>query len=122
MATDLQTLLSQPPASFVWSKSRDGTRILGTAPGCAIDVWPSRVEVVALFPPDHPDEAARNAMLFTLILAALRPDWVTAPDWIATQMRMATKASGPYEGVQYSRGVRFLWDRQSSKAMLKVRR
>lgn len=121
-AADLQTLLSQPPASFVWSQSEDGSRTIGTCPGCAIDLWPDRVEVAAVFAADDPDLSTRNATLFTLILVALCPDWATAPDWLTTQMRMATKAKGPYEGVHYSRGVRFLWDRQSSRGMLKVRR
>lgn len=122
MTTDLQALLSQPPASFEWSQSADGSRTIGTCSGCAVDLRPDRVEVAAVFAPDHADLSAHNAMLFVLILAALRPDWVTAPDWLTTQMRMAAKTHGLYEGVQYSRGVRFLWDRQTSRGLLKVRK
>jgi len=122
MTTDLQALLSQPPASFQWSQSADGSRTIGTCPGCVVDIWPDRVEVAAVFAPDHPDLSARNATLFTLILTALRPDWVTAPDWLTTQMRMAAKARGPYEGVQYSRQVRFTFDRATSRATLKVKK
>lgn len=122
MTADLQTLLSQPSASFEWSQAADGSRTIGTCPGCAVDLWPDRVEAAAVFASDQPDLSARNAMLFILILAALRPNWVTAPDWITTQMRMAAKARGPYEGVNYSRQVRFTFDRAQSRATLKVKK
>ena len=118
---DIQALLSQPPASFVWSRSADGSRTIGTCPGCAVDLWPDRVEAAAVFAPDNPDLSARNATLFTLILAALRPDWVTAPDWLTTQMWMAAKARGFYEGPNYSRRVTFTFSRRESRATLKVR-
>lgn len=122
MTTDLQALLSQPPASFAWSQSEDGQRTIGTCPGCGVDIWPDRVEVAALMPGDDAALVERNSVLLLLILAALRPDWITAGDWLKTQMGMAAKAKGVYEGPNYSRRVTFGWSRKTSTATLKVKR
>lgn len=121
MTTDLQTLLSQPPASFAWSQSEDGRRTIGTCPGCGVDIWSDRVEVAALMPSDQVELTERNSVLLLLILTALRPDWATAGDWLTTQMGMAAKASGVYEGPNYSRQVTFGWSRKTSTATLKVK-
>ena len=122
MTTDLQTLLSQPPASFAWSQSEDGSRTIGTCPGCGVDIWPDRVAVAALMPSDDAALVDRNSVLLLLILSALRPDWITAGDWLKTQMGMAARSKeGVYEGPNYSRGVTFGWSRKTSTATLKVK-
>lgn len=118
----LIALLRNPPASFEWSQSDDGSRTIGTCPGCGVDIWSDRVEVAALFPPDDAELVARNGILLQLILAALRPDWATAGEWLANQMRMAARARTDHEGVNYSRGVRFAYARKTSTATLKVQR
>ena len=118
---DLQSLFSQPPASFVWTQSKDGRRTMGAAPGAVIDLWPDRVELAALMPPDRADLAAHNGALM-LLLTALRRDWITASDWLKTQMGMAGRSKGFYEGVNYSRQVSFTFDRRVSRATLKVKR
>lgn len=117
---ELQALFSRPPASFTWSQSEDGSRVMGTSEGAVLDLWPDRVEFAGLFPPDRADLAARNGTLMQLLLTALRRDWVTASDWLTTQLRMATRTKGFYEGPNYSRRVVFTFDRQSSRATLKV--
>ena len=120
--TDLQALLSQPPASFAWSQSEDGGRTIGTCPGCGVDIWSDRVEVAALMPSDQVELTERNSVLLLLILTALRPDWATAGDWLQTQMGMAARAKeGVYEGPNYSRQVTFGWSRKTSTATLKVK-
>ncbi len=119
---DLQSLFSQPPASFVWTQSKDGSRTMGAAPGAVIDLWHDRVELAALMPPDRVDLAAHNAALMLLLVTAMRRDWITASDWLTTQMRMAGRATGFYEGVNYSRRVSFTFDRRMSRATLKVKR
>lgn len=118
---ELQTLFSQPPASFVWSQSADSHRVMGTSAGAVLDLWPDRVELAAIMPPDRADLAARNATLMQLLLTALRRDWIGASDWLATQMRMAGRSKGFYDGTNYSRRVVFTFSRQSSRATLKVR-
>lgn len=121
MTTDLQTLLSQPPASFAWSSSEDGQRTIGTCPGCGVDIWADRVSVAALMPNDNPELVERNSVLLLLILTALRPDWVTAGDWLKSQMGMAARSKeAVYEGTNYSRRVTFGWSRKTSAATLKV--
>ena len=119
---DIQSLFSQPPASFVWTQSSDGSRTMGAAPGAVLDFWPDRVELAALMPPDRADLAAHNGALLLLLLTALRRDWMTASDWLKTQMGMAARATGFYEGVNYSRQVSFTFDRRVSRATLKVKR
>lgn len=118
---ELQHLFSQPPASFAWSQSADGSRVMGTSAGAVLDLWPDRVEFAAITPPDQPDLTARNATLMLLLLTALRHDWVTASDWLTTQLRMATRAKGFYEGMNYSRRVEFTFHRRESRATLKVK-
>ena len=113
-------LLSQPPASFVWSSSADGKRTMGTSEGLALDLWPDRIEAAALFPPDRADLAARNGTLLQLILLAMRPDWNSASSWLALQMRRAARTTKPFEEVNVTRRVRFVWDRTQSRATLKV--
>jgi hypothetical protein len=113
-------LFSKPPASFVWSKSEDGTRTMGTSEGFVLDIWPDRIEAAALFPNDRPDLTERNATLFQLLLLAMRPDWASASSWLAQAMRMA--ARGHREDVNVSRRVRFVSDAQNSRATLVVRR
>lgn len=113
-------LFSQPPASFVWSTSEDGQRTIGTSEGFILDIWPDRVEAAALFPPDRLDLVERNATLFQLLLMSMRPDWASAPSWLAVQMRRAAHTSKPFEEVNVTRRVRFVWDRTQSRATLKV--
>lgn len=121
MPIEIQNLLSQPPASFTWSQSDDGTRIIGASEGRVIDLWPDRAEMAAVFPPDRADVAARNGALMALVLCALRPQWQSASDWLAVQMRQAARAKTPlFETENYSRQVRFVFDRQHSRATLKV--
>ena len=119
---ELQSLFSQPPASFVWTQSKDGSRTMGAAPGAVIDLWPDRVELAALMPPDRQDLTAHNVALMLLLVTALRRDWITASDWLKTQMGMAARSKGFYEGVNYSRQISFTFDRRVSRATLKVRR
>lgn len=118
---DIQSLFSQPPASFTWSRSEDGGRVMGTSEGAVLDLWPDRVEFAGLFPPDRADLAARNGTLMQLLLTALRRDWVTASDWLTAQLRMAARAKEFYEGPNYSRRVVFTFSRRESRATLKVR-
>jgi hypothetical protein len=121
-AAELQNLLSQPPASFTWSQSEDGTRTIGSSGGCVIDLLPDRVEMAAVFPPDRADVAARNGALMALVLVALRKEWQTAGDWLAVQMRQAARAKTPlFEAENYSRQVRFVFDRHHSRATLRIR-
>ncbi len=121
-AAELQTLLSQPPASFQWSQSDDGTRTIGASEGCVVDLLPDRVEMAAVFPPDRADVAARNGALMVLMLVALRKEWHSAGDWLAVQMRQAARSGTPlFEVDNYSRQVRFVFDRQHSRATLWVK-
>lgn len=113
-------LFSQPPASFVWSSSADGTRTIGTSEGFVLDIWPDRVEAAALFPDDRPDLVERNSTLLQLLLMAMRPDWQSAASWLAQAMRMA--ARGHRESINVSRGVRFVHDAAHSRATLRIER
>jgi hypothetical protein len=123
MMSDLQALLSRPPASFAWSQSEDGVRTIGTCPGCGVDIWPDRVSVAALMPNDDAALVERNSVLLLLILTALRPDWATAGDWLTTQMGMAARNKRDvYEGTNYSRRVVFGWSKRTGTATLKVKR
>jgi hypothetical protein len=117
---DIQALFSRPPASFAWSQSADGQRTLGTSPGAIMDLWPGTVQLACIMAPDDQALVNRGVALLLLLLAALRPAWVTAPDWLAQQMRMAARAKGPYEGPNYSQRVEFRYDKQHSRAVLKV--
>lgn len=119
--SELIALLAKPPASFTWSTSDDGNRTMGTTEGCVLDIWPDRVEAVALFPPDNAPLAARNGALMQLILAALRPDWPASASWLAQTLQEAARQAKPYEQVNVTRRVRFTWDRMRSCATLKVR-
>lgn len=113
-------LLSQPPASLVWSSSEDGTRTIGTSEGFVLDIWPDRIEAAALFPPDNAPLAARNGTLMQLILMALRPDWHSAPSWLAMQMQFAARTAKPFDEINVTRRTRFVWSRAQSRATLKV--
>jgi len=120
---ELQALFSQPPASFAWSAAANGSRIIGTSEGCVIDLWPDKVEMTALFPPDRQDIAQRSGTLMQLLLVALRPDWMTAPTWLAQQMRLAVRfKQAVYEGPNVARQVNFTFHRGESKATLQVMR
>lgn len=114
-------LFSQPPASFTWSTSEDGTRTMGTSEGFVLDIWADRVEAVALFPPDRPDLVERNATLLQLLLMAMRPEWSSAPAWLAQQMRAAAR-SDKVEETNFSRRVRWAWDSVHSRATLRIAR
>lgn len=116
----LVELFSKPPASFTWSSSADG-RTMGTTEGFVLDIWPDRVEAAALFPPDRTDLAARNGTLLQLLLMAMRPDWTSAPSWLAQQMRLAARTQKPFESLNVTRRVTFVWSRAESRATLKVR-
>lgn len=119
---DLQALLSQPPANFVWSSSADGRRTLGTAPGAMIDLWPDRVELVAIFPPDDLALAQHNGALLLLVLCALRPAWEGVPAWLKVQLDLAKRAKVLHEGTHYGQRVTFIYERRYSRATLKVQR
>jgi hypothetical protein len=116
----LVDLFSQAPASLSWSLSEDGTRRIGTSEGFILTLG-ATIEAAAIFPPDREDIAARNGTLLLLLLTALRPDWQTAGDWLAQQMRLARGSKHlTFEGPNYSRRVTFVWDRRHSRATLKV--
>jgi hypothetical protein len=86
-----------------------------------LDLWPDRVEAAAAFPPDDAALAARNGTLLQLLLVAMRPDWQTASDWLAQQMKLAARSkSARPEMANYSRGVVFVWMPRQSRATLKV--
>jgi hypothetical protein len=112
-------LFSKPPASFVWATNEQG-RTIGTSEGFVLDLWPDRIEAVAIFSPDREDVAARNGILMQLLLVALRPDWTSAASWLALQMRRAARTNKPFEETNVTRRVRFVWDRTHSRATLKV--
>jgi hypothetical protein len=117
---DLVELFSKIPG-FAWAKSDDGQRTMGTTEGFVLDLWPDRVEAVALFPPDRDDLAARNGTLFQLLLMAMRPDWATAPAWLAQQMRLVARSKSPRpEMINVARRVTLTWDSVKSRATLKV--
>lgn len=117
---DIKALFSKPPASFVWSQSSDGQRTIGVGHGAVLDLWRDRAQLACIMAPDDQALVNRGVALLLLLLAALRPAWVTAPDWLAQQMRMAARAKGPYEGPNYSQRVEFRYDKQQSTAVLKV--
>lgn len=112
-------LFSQPPASFAWATNAQG-RTIGTSEGFLLDIWPDRVEAAALFPLDRMDLAERNGTLMQLLLLAMRPDWNSASSWLALQMRRAARTAKPFEEINVTRRVRFVWDRANSRATLKV--
>jgi hypothetical protein len=119
---ELQALFSKPPASFTWSRSEDGQRIIGASTGCVLDLWADRAEMVATFPPDDAALAQRNGTLMSLLLAAMRPDWSSANDWLAVQMRTAARSKQAYIDVpNITRRVTFKYDRQHSRATLVVK-
>jgi hypothetical protein len=93
---------------------------MGTSEGFVLDIWPDRVEAAALFPPDRPDLAERNATLLQLLLMAMRPDWQSAASWLAQAMRQA--ARGHREDVNVTRRVRFVHDAAHSRATLRIQR
>lgn len=117
---ELQALFSRSPASFAWSQSSDGLRTIGTSQGAILDLWSDKAQLACIMAPDDQALVNRGVALLLLLLAATRPTWVTAPDWLAQQMRMATRAKGPYEGPNYSQRVTFFYDKQHSRALLKV--
>lgn len=117
---DIQALFSRPPASFAWSASEDGQRVIGVGHGAVLDLWKDKAQLACIIAPDDPALVNRGVALMLLLLAALRPAWVTAPDWLAQQMRMAARARGVYEGPNYSQRVEFSYDKQQSLAVIKV--
>jgi len=119
--TNLQTLLAQPPASFVWSSSEDGRRTIGTTVGCVCDIWEDHIELAAIFPNDDLALARRNGTLMLLVLCALRPEWDRAADWLKLQLGLAKKAKVAHEGTHYGQRVTFTFMRQNSRASLKVK-
>lgn len=119
--TDLIALLSQPPASLTFSRSADGRRTVGSCAGFVLDIWPDRIEAVALFPPDAPDLAARNGVLFQLLLAATRPAWAGAETWLAAQLRLApTLAREQHRFDHIAQRVTLIADRAHSRATLRI--
>lgn len=114
-------LLSQPPASFVWSSSEDGRRTIGTSQGAICDIWADHIELAAIFPPDDLALAGRNGTLMLLVLCALRPEWERAGDWLKLQLGLAAKAKVAHEGTHYGQRVTFSYMRGSSRAALKVK-
>ena len=118
---DLQELFSAPPASFHWSQSVNGWRAIGSSEGAILDIWPDHAELTATFPPDNAELAARNGTLMQLLLVALRPEWQSGSAWLSNHMRMAARSRrNEYEVFNYSRGVRFRYDREHSKAALRI--
>lgn len=109
-------LFSKIPG-FAWSSSEDGSRTIGTTEGFVLDIWPDRVEAAGIFARDRIDVAARCGTLFQLLLMAMRPDWQSAPAWLAAAMRRH-----PREEINVSRGVRFTWDAAQSRATLRIQR
>ena len=119
--TDLVHLLSQPPAALTFTASADGRRPIGTTVGFVLDIWPDRVEAAALFPPDQPDLAARNGVLFQLLLAATRPAWAGAEAWLVAQLRLApTLARGQHRFDHIAQRVALIVDRAHSRATLRI--
>jgi hypothetical protein len=120
---ELQALFEKAPASFDFSRATDGSRIIGTSEGVALDIWFDHVVLVAIFPPDRTDIAARNGVLMLLLIAALRKDWNTAEPWLSYHIKAAAKSKKIiYEALNYSRGVTFRYDKQNSRATLSVSR
>lgn len=120
---ELITLLTKPPASFVWA-TKEG-RTIGTSEGFILDFWPDRVEAAAIFAPNDTRMAARNSMLFLLILSALRPDWNSISDWLTIQMRLGARYTPTddeplFQADNGTRRVRFTWDQLHSRATLTV--
>jgi hypothetical protein len=115
----LKSILVQEPTNFEWSEAPDHT--FGTGRWSFMDIWPDHVELAAIFPPDQPTIATHNAMLFTLVLAALRGDWATAGDWLASQLRMAARTQDSYAGTNYTQGVTFAWDKKLFRAVLTLK-
>lgn len=119
---ELQELFTRPPASFTWSQSEDGRRIIGASMGCVLDLWPDRAEMAATFPPDDAALASRNGTLMVLLLTSMRPEWSSAGDWLAVNMRRAARSKVVgFEEDNITRQVRFRYDRQHSRAMLVVK-
>lgn len=121
--SELQDLLTKPPASFVWAEKEDGSRLIGTSEGAVVDIWPDRIEFAGAFPPDNAALAARNGILIVLLLTALRLDWPSAGDWLAAQMKHAANyqplpEQPLYDVLNYARQVRFTFDKRSSRATL----
>lgn len=114
-------LFSKIPG-FAWSSSEDGQRMMGTTEGFVLDIWPGHVEAAALFPPDRADLAARNGTLFQVLLMAMRPDWQSAPSWLAQQMRRAARIGRLFEETNVTRRVVFTWTPRESRATLRVTR
>lgn len=112
--------LSAPPASFEWTAGNG--RVIGTCAGFVLDIWPDKIEALAIMAPDQPTLTRNNAMLLQLVLSALRADWHTSSDWLAQQFRQATQANGSYAGPNYTRGVVFSWNKQKSHVILTLRR
>lgn len=121
---ELIELFSREPAALAWSTSKDGWQTIGTSGGFVLTLLGDMIEAAAIFPPDQPIVAERNGSLFHLLLVAMRPDWQTCSQWLEQQMRLAARwqKSGPYTEHNYARQVIFTWDRQHSRATLKVRR
>lgn len=122
---DLVTLFSKPPASLAWAV-KEG-RTLGASDGFLLDLWPDRVEAAAIFPPNRPQLAARNATLFLLLLAAVRPAWGTLPEWLVETMRLArryrpTESQPLFNLLNTEHQVRLTWDARTSRATVQVRR
>jgi hypothetical protein len=116
----LKALFSRPPASFQWARDEGRDIDMGTSIGSVLEIGDRHAALVALFPPDQPQLAARNGTLMQLLLVALRPDWPSASGWLVEQLQAATKATEPYDAQDLARYVRFRWDRQHSRATLEI--
>lgn len=120
---DLIALFSKPPASFVWSHAENGSRVMGTSEGIALDLWPDHIDMAAIFPSDRVDLAARCGVLMQLLLAAMRPQWETGPNWLTQQMKLAARSRrAVYEELNVIRQVSFVYYRKTGQAVLKVLR
>lgn len=120
---NLQALLTKPPASLAWA-TKEG-RAIGASEGFLVDLWPDRVEVACLMPPDRLDLVERNGNLLLLILMAMRPTWKNVVTWMADQYRAAkrfrpTEAHPYFELTNTEHRVRFTWDAKVSRVTLRV--
>lgn len=120
---DLIELFTKPPASFAWSHAANGSRVMGTSEGVALDLWPDHIDMTAIFPSDRPDIAARSGVLMQLLVTAMRPQWETGPNWLAQQMKLAARSKRAiYEELNVVRQVSFAYYKATGQATLKVLR
>lgn len=122
-ARELQALFTKPPASLTWA-TKEG-RAIGASEGFLLDLWPDRVEAAGVFAPNRPSVAARNGVLFLLLLMAERPEWANVQVWFTETLRLAkrfrpTEEHPYFELTNTEHRVRFTWDARQSRATLRV--